>query len=58
MLESIARNIATAIFIVCAMLVGSLLPEKDNQRDEKQVGYYQLDPSSYRLKGTKDNQSH
>ncbi len=58
MLESIARNIATAIFIVCAMLVGSLLPDKDKPNDEKQVGYYQLDPSSYRLKGTKDNQAH
>lgn len=31
MLESIARNIATAIFIVCAMLVGSILPETGDE---------------------------
>lgn len=28
MLEAIAKNIATAIFLACAMLVNSLLPEK------------------------------
>ena len=30
MFESIAKNIATAIFLVCALLVGSLFPEKED----------------------------
>lgn len=31
MFESIAKNIATALFLVCALLVGSLFPEKEDQ---------------------------
>lgn len=29
MIEAVAKNIATAIFIVCALIVGSLFPEKE-----------------------------
>lgn len=32
MFESIAKNIATAIFLVCALLVGSLFPEKEDPK--------------------------
>ena len=35
MLESIAKNIATAIFLVCALLVGSLFPEKEDSKPAK-----------------------
>ena len=35
MLESIAKNIATAIFLVCALLVGSLFPEKEDPKPAK-----------------------
>ena len=35
MLESIAKNIATAIFLVCALLVGSLFPEKEDPKPVK-----------------------
>ena len=35
MLESIAKNIATAIFLVCALLVGSLFPEKEDPKPTK-----------------------
>lgn len=29
MFEAIAKNIATALFLVCALIVGSILPEKE-----------------------------
>ena len=29
MFEAIAKNIATAIFLVCALIVGSIFPEKE-----------------------------
>ena len=35
MLESIAKNLATAIFLVCALLVGSLFPEKEDPKPAK-----------------------
>ena len=33
MFEAIAKNIATAIFLVCAMIVGSMIPKEPERKE-------------------------
>ena len=33
MFEAIAKNIATAIFLVCAMIVGSMIPKEPDEQE-------------------------